>query len=191
MADRYKCFAELTANERLGIDYRICVEDRGAQLVVFAPHGGWIEPNTSEIAEAVAGLDFSFYAFEGLENRPHTDLHITSHPFDEPTAIDIVGRCHYAVAIHGRKDNGDESVWLGGRDAELRDAIGSSLRKAGFDADFNQMLPGTELTNICNRTLSRKGVQLELPRSLRRKLARDTSLRETFCEAVRCGLPST
>ncbi|WP_366936199.1 poly-gamma-glutamate hydrolase family protein [uncultured Nitratireductor sp.] len=81
MADRYKCFAELTANERLGIDYRICVEDRGAQLVVFAPHGGWIEPNTSEIAEAVAGLDFSFYAFEGLENRPHTDLHITSHRY--------------------------------------------------------------------------------------------------------------
>jgi phage replication-related protein YjqB (UPF0714/DUF867 family) len=44
--DRYRSFDELAAKERLGIDYRIRVEDRGAQFVDMAPHGGWIEPAT-------------------------------------------------------------------------------------------------------------------------------------------------
>ena len=68
MPDRYRRFADLAANECLGVDYRIRVEDRGTPFVILAPHGGWIEPGTSEIAEALAGTDLSFYAFEALKN---------------------------------------------------------------------------------------------------------------------------
>lgn len=43
---------------------------------------------------------------------PHGDFHITSHRFDEPLALDLVGRSFTAVAIHRRKDAGTATVRL-------------------------------------------------------------------------------
>lgn len=185
MTDRYRTFADLAANEKLGIDYRIRIVDRGAPFVILAPHGGWIEPGTSEIAQAIAGTDLSFYAFEAMRDGPHGDFHITSHHFDEPEAIDLVGKCKTAVAVHGRQNKGGEAVWMGVRAATLRDAISDSLRRAGFEAEPNKRLSGRDRANICNRTLSGEGVQLELLRSLRRRLASETYLMLAFCQAVR------
>lgn len=190
MMDRYRSFDELAANERLGIDYRIRIEDRGAQFVILAPHGGWIEPATSEIAEAIAADDLSFYAFESLKEGSHGDFHITSHRFDEPRAVDLVGRSWMAIAIHGRRDEGRDAVWLGGLATSLRDAIGASLRAAGFDAEVNHRLPGIDPANICNRTVSGEGVQLELRRTLRRRLMADGDLLRAFCAATRDALPA-
>jgi phage replication-related protein YjqB (UPF0714/DUF867 family) len=190
MADRYRTFDHLAANQRLGIDYRIRVVDRRTQIAILAPHGGRIEPHTSEIAETIARTDLSFYAFEALKDGPHGDFHITSHRFDEPSAIDLLGRCLTAVAIHGRRNDGTETVWLGGRAIALRDAIGASLRDAGFVADVNDKLPGVDPKNICNRTLSGVGVQLELSRSLRGRLVRNARLLLAFCNAVRNALPT-
>jgi phage replication-related protein YjqB (UPF0714/DUF867 family) len=191
MADRYRTFDDLAANERLGIDYRIRIEDRGAPFVILAPHGGRIEPGTSEIAEAIAGTDLSFYAFEALKNGAHGDFHISSHGFDEPKAIDLVGRSRTAIAIHGRRDEGRDAVWLGGRAMALRNAIGASLRDAGFETEFNERLPGLHRTNICNRTLTGEGVQLELPRSLRRRLAIEAEFLQAFCETIRDVIASS
>ncbi|MXX88289.1 MAG: replication protein [Boseongicola sp. SB0677_bin_26] len=192
MADRYKCFDELAANERPGIDYCIRAEDRGSAVVILAPHGGRIEPGTSKIAEAIAETDLSFYAFEGLRTRPHSDLHITSHQFDEPKAIELVGSSWAAVAIHGRCCDGSEAVWLGGRATDLRDAVRASLLNAGFEAEINDKLPGLSRANICNRARSGKGVQLELPLSLRDLLGTNAKFRQSFCKAVRHSiLPSS
>lgn len=191
MTDRYHTFADLAANEKLGIDYRIRVVDRGTPQVILAPHGGWIEPGTSEIAEAIAGMDLSFYAFEAMRDGPHGDYHITSHHFDEPEAIDLVGKCRIAVAVHGRQNEGREVVWMGGRATALRDVIGASLRGAGFEAETNERLPGLDRANICNRTLSGEGVQLEIPRSLRDRLVCETSLMHAFCQAVRNAIQSS
>ncbi|SHI35359.1 poly-gamma-glutamate hydrolase family protein [Wenxinia saemankumensis] len=190
MTDRYGRFADLEAASRSGVDYRIRVEDRGSPVVVIAPHGGTIEPGTARIAGALAGADVSFYAFEALEPGAHGDFHITSHRFDEPRALDLVGRSRFALAIHGRKDDGTDTVWLGGRAAELRDAIGDALRRAGFAAEPGTRLPGLHETNICNRTRSGAGVQMELPMSLRRRLATDRAGLETFVQAVRSAMQS-
>ncbi|WP_322893698.1 MULTISPECIES: poly-gamma-glutamate hydrolase family protein [unclassified Yoonia] len=188
MADRYQNFAELVADTQPDIPFRIRCDDRGSSVVIIAPHGGTIEPGTSEIAAAIAGSDLSFYAFEALQTGAHGDFHITSHRFDEPRALALVGRSLKAVAIHGRKDDGTEAVWLGGRATHLRDVIGAALRAAGFDAEVNTTLPGKHETNICNRTRSGAGVQLELPRSLRRRLTTQNDDLETFCMAIRSGL---
>lgn len=188
MADRYQNFAELSAEMQPEVDYRIRHKDRGTSVVILAPHGGTIEPETAEIADAIAGTDLSFYAFEALKPGAHGDFHITSHRFDEPDALDLVGRSSIAVAIHGRKDDGSDTVWLGGRATGLRDAIGEALRAAGFDAVPNKTLPGVHETNICNRTGSGEGVQLELPRSLRRKLADDRAFLQDFCRAIRSAI---
>ena len=185
MADRYLTFADLAANERLGIDYRIRVEDRGSPFVILAPHGGWIEPDTSKIAEEIAGTDLSFYAFEALKNGPHGGFHITSHRFDEPKAIDLVGRSRTAVAIHGRRDEGKEAVWLGGRATTL--AIRSALPCATPVSTPNPMRgfpASTQQISAIGRCPA-EGVQLELPRSLRRRLASDAGIDAAFCDAVR------
>ncbi len=191
MTDRYHAFADLAAHEKLGIDYRFRVVDLGTPQVILAPHGGWIELGTSEIAEAIAGMDLSFYAFEAMRDGPHGDYHITSHHFDEPEAIDLIGKSRIAVAVHGRQNEGREVVWMGGRATALRDVIGASLRGAGFEAEINERLPGLDRANICNRTLSGKGVQLEIPRSLRDRLVCETSLMHAFCQAVRNAIQSS
>ncbi|WP_378946272.1 poly-gamma-glutamate hydrolase family protein [Paracoccus sp. R86501] len=185
MADRFHSFEALAIAMKEGVNYRIRSKDRGTSAVILAPHGGTIEPGTSEIAEAIAGGDFSFYCFEALKTGSHGDFHITSHRFDEPRAVDLVGRSFTAVAIHGRRDDGSDAVWLGGRAVALRDAIGASLRNAGFEAQPNTTLPGLHETNICNQTRSGAGVQLELPRRLRQKLVTNRNELEKFCSAVR------
>jgi phage replication-related protein YjqB (UPF0714/DUF867 family) len=191
MADLYANFAALAAVETAGLDYTICLNDRGTDVVVIAPHGGWIEPGSSEIACAVARENHSVYLFEGLiAGRPHRDLHITSARFDEPRALSLVQAAETAVAIHGRSDAGDpDTVWMGGRATAFRNAVGAALAAAGFSMiTTGHPLPGREPRNICNRGTSRAGVQLEIPQTLRDELAGDRSQLAAFADAVRLAI---
>lgn len=188
MPDRFDSFASLAAALTEEEDFRIRCLDRGSGTVILAPHGGTIEPQTKEIAEAIAGDRHSLYIFEALKPGQHGDLHITSHRFDEPRALALLAEARQAVAVHGRRDNGRADVWLGGRDEVLRDAIGRALRAAGFAATLGDRLPGLHRRNICNRTARGRGVQLELPMCLRRSLGRDQAMLGRFARAVRRGL---
>ena len=190
MADQYSNFADLAAHERLGTDYRILVHDCGSMIAVIAPHGGRIEPGTSEIAGAVAGNDLSLYSFEGIRRgRAHGELHITSPRFDEPQALGLVAAVETAIAIHGRADTKDPAVWVGGRDLGLGDTLITCLNAAGCLARrCVGRLAGTDPTNICNRTASGAGVQLELPRSLRNNLLTDHDQMQVFAAAIRQAL---
>jgi phage replication-related protein YjqB (UPF0714/DUF867 family) len=189
MVDQYSNFAELTANERDGVDYRIRVENRGAPVAIIAPHGGRIEPGTLEIAAKIAGDTLSFYAFEALRAAgKRGSLHITSARFDEPQALELLRQAQRAVAIHGRADDGDQlTVGVGGLDTALRDEIVAALTAAGFAAAVVAQgnLAGRDSANICNRGASGAGVQLELPRTLRKELKTKPVRLAAFCDAVR------
>ncbi|MAE45219.1 MAG: replication protein, partial [Magnetovibrio sp.] len=64
----YSCFVELTAREERGVDYEICARRKATSRVsVIAPHGDGIEPETSRIAENIAGAKFSLYLFSGAQ----------------------------------------------------------------------------------------------------------------------------
>ena len=159
---------------------------------MIAPHGGYIEPGTTEIARAIAGDDLSVYSFIGLRpGRPHGDLHITSRLFDEPRCFALLARSEVAVAIHGRADIDDPLlVYLGGLDTALRDRLRETLTAAGFEARHDaQRYPGLHAMNVCNRGRSGRGVQLELPRSLRRHLTADPACLRLFSDSVRAALP--
>ena len=65
----YKSFKELADHEVEGQDYRIRIESRDPRVLIMAPHGGKIEPATAEVAEAIAGMDYSFYSFDGLKQK--------------------------------------------------------------------------------------------------------------------------
>jgi phage replication-related protein YjqB (UPF0714/DUF867 family) len=173
MADRYRDFGELSRNERAGEDYRILLRLSGTTFAVVAPHGGGIEPGTSEIADAIAGEQLSFYAFDGLKNSGNGALHITSTHFDEPMSLRLVGAAHIVITIHGEESEADgEGVFLGGLNIELARRIGGVLRVAGFAVSRHPDpdLQGTEPQNLCNRGISGRGLQLELSRTVRREM---------------------
>ena len=136
MADKYESFTELCSAETEGDDFEVVLFDLGP-LVVLAPHGGGIEPGTSEIATEVAGEDLSLYVFEGLKSRGNVDLHITSHRFDEPRCLSLLENAESALAIHGCVDRSasDSIVFVGGSDTRLRTALVEELGRAGFPAE--------------------------------------------------------
>ena len=68
---------------------------------------------------------------------------------------------------------------------DLRDAVGDSLKRAGFSASTEHHMQGKHPHNICNRGRLRAGVQIELPRSLRNAFRRDAEIRNAFVGAVR------
>lgn len=193
MVDQYHSFAALAAREREGVHYRILAVPRASPVAVLAPHGGYIEPGTSEAAHEIAGEMFSLYCFESLSLRAKGDgLHITSTRFDEPQALQLVGDAQVVIGVHGRKDGSDEaSVWVGGLHEALRDAVSAALLASGFRARSvgeGHPLAGRDPMNICNRGRAGAGVQLEIPRALRMSFEKDDARCRTFGAAVRQAL---
>lgn len=197
--DRYSNFKALKAEQTEGRDFRVRVAMREeATIAVIAPHGGAIEPGTSELAFAIAGEQLSFAIFDGTKAAQNRDLHITSTNFDEPRCTDVVARSRTAVAIHGENSQ-EATVFIGGADPMLRSHISNALEETGFTVreHENPDLQGVSRANICNRGSSKAGVQLELSHGLRSTLfeslnaagrARQTEVFHRFVDAVRQGL---
>ena len=183
--DRYRSFEELAAREREGIDYQIRSHKRPSRIAVIAPHGGKIEEHTAEIAEAIAGEHFSFYAFEGIKRGRNHDLHITSTRFDEPECVALLEGAELVVAVHGLHDASAEYVCVGGLRADVGERLLEALRESGFDAREDGER-GKHPDNLCNRP--GPGLQLEISRALREKLQDGTSEQEEFAVAVRGAL---
>jgi phage replication-related protein YjqB (UPF0714/DUF867 family) len=199
MADIYQTFGDLAESEREGRDFRVTLRSRHSRTAIVAPHGGAIEPGTSEIASAVAGEDLSFYAFEGLKPSHNSDLHITSPHFDEPRCLALIATAERVVTIHGKAGDG-EDICLGGLDAAAIERIRHELAARGFEIDDSGIpgLQGREPLNICNRGSSGAGVQLEIAHGLRRSLfatldgagrGRPTRRFGDFVAAIRAALP--
>ena len=167
--DSYANFSELASEEVEGKDYRIEVADRPlSRAVVFTPHGGGIEPGTSKIVRKAAGADLSFYLFEGIK-KPNGNgvLHVTSHHFDEPKCLELVGKASIVVAIHGCK--GPESrICIGGLDKPLKECLSNelSIEKLPVMMDCSEFLASDPM-NICNRSARQCGAQLEISPDLR------------------------
>ena len=160
-----------------------------AHTAIIAPHGGGIEPGTSELCLAVAGyhpatlpqtppagVTYDYWMFEGLRRNDNDKLHVTSTGCDDEIALSLCGGALHAVALHGfRPDPGDDTdVLVGGAtkgvDGSLRQAMLDALNDAGFTAvgvDAGGELDGDSECNIVNRTLLGMGAQLEISTPLR------------------------
>ena len=196
--DLYPSFTHLSRCEREGRDYRIRWRMGGSGVAIVAPHGGGIERGTSEVADGIAGREHGFYAFEGLKPAGNHVLHLTSNRFDEPQALGLVRGSWALITIHGAKGR-EPAVYLGGLDFELRERIAKALIGAGFLAvdDPSPTRQGRSPSNICNRCVSGRGVQLELSYGLRNTLfagldplgrSRPTSLYLRFVSTLRAVL---
>jgi phage replication-related protein YjqB (UPF0714/DUF867 family) len=182
----YSSFKELADCEVEGQDYRIRIELRDPRVLIMAPHGGRIEPATVEIGEAIAGTNYSFYAFEGLKKDGNRGLHIESHLFDEPRALKAVKKANVVITVHGQINQKEEFVMTGGLHIDLRSEMERQLEASGFlTRPPAKGLMGTDPQNICNRGKLRQGVQLEVSRKVRDLLRNDTNRLRLFGEAVR------
>jgi len=162
--DKYSCFEELTRYEN---DFVIDVCDRKSSVTILAPHGGKIEPHTTQIARLIAGDCYNYFCFNGNKERNNSDLHITSHRYDEKQAVALVEKSLTVLAVHGCTRQ-EPVLFLGGLDTDLIDRITAELATTNIAVD--QSCPaysGKHKKNICNRGLTGKGVQIECSRPLR------------------------
>jgi len=182
--DTYSCFADLKAHEEQNKDYKISISDLGSGITIIAPHGGKIEPGTSDIARKIASKRFNYYCFEGIKKGHNGRLHITSHNFDEPIAVKIISGSHIVVAIHACTGN-ERFVYLGGLDNVLKEIIANELESREIIVPKgDRRFKGLNPDNICNRGANKKGVQLEITRGLRDDLKK----RRLISEAVQAAL---
>jgi phage replication-related protein YjqB (UPF0714/DUF867 family) len=170
----------LQRNLVLGRDFRISFGDANIQKgILIAPHGGGIEPGTSEIMRAVAELSgWAWYEFAGYLQKGNKEaLHISSTEFDEPTLMALLPRASLVVAFHGADQMGAPAVYIGGRWKRGREvfteAINESLQKHGItaidataDAALEQIC-GLQASNLTNRGQRAEGIQMEFSREAR------------------------
>lgn len=170
-------YVELRTRYTKGVDYLIESKATPSDILVAAPHGGLIEPLTTETAKIIAGSIFNFYSFTGLVEDPH--MHITSHLFDEPKCVKIAKSCGTVLTVHGCSGDKEKVVYVGGLDLEKRFRIAHRLRtlKGVRISSTGHRFKGEHPDNICNRGAGNKGVQLELSSKLRedKKLLLDVS----------------
>jgi len=198
MKDTYKDFKRLSAVEKEGIDFQLFVNKTNSRIAIVAPHGGGIEPGTSEIAKSIAGEDLTCYSFEGIKNKENKKyLHIASTNFDEPKCVEICKISDNVVTVHGAKENG-ETVYVGGRNENLKHRIIEKLKDAGFDAQEDKTNhSGQDNGNICNKGVKQEGLQLEISNGLRKRMFRGlkrndrkypTEVFDNFVKSIRFAL---
>jgi phage replication-related protein YjqB (UPF0714/DUF867 family) len=187
---RYQKNSELYADPTLveGVDYARRL--RRHERFDDSPHGGGIETGTSELCLAVAGyhpatlevtppggVTYDYWMFEGLRasGAGNGQLHVTSTGCDDGAAVSLCGGALNALALHGctTKAAGlppdERTVLVGGRNDTLKRYLLEAFADEvpAIDAAGHKLLDGRERANIVNRTLLRRGGQLELTTPLR------------------------
>ena len=195
MADQFINFAKLKEEMTDGRDYRIVHEIPNSSLAaIVAPYGGKIEPHTSGLARLIAGKNFAFYAFEGMLPSGNRRLHITSHNFDEPIALNLIAKVDVVLGIHGMQDRSDNvDVCLGGLDGKLIDHLSDELQNIGINSlKSGHEFLATNRKNICNRGRFTAGGQLELSSLIRNKLFHSGGKNRlaTFVDSIRRAILS-
>lgn len=174
-------FQDIKENYREEENYRIRAVNRDGRILILGPHGGGIERGTSELVRAIAGDNLSYYLFEALmpTARESQKLHITSTQFDEPRCLELIRAFQTSLAIHGCIGK-RPMIFVGGRNDDLKKILVTGLEQKGYPVQIGTgKYAGSCPSNICNRTNTGKGVQLELSNGLRRTLFKDWRTRRS------------
>lgn len=181
VVDVYNSFEELAKNE---IEYRIENVNRNSNTSVIAIHGGGIEVGSTQLANKLAELGvYNYYSFRSSKKTNNRILHITSANFDEPICVSMVEKSDIVISLHGYAEN-ISNTYIGGLDTELGNAIKESLETAGFVVSSGRYA-GDDITNICNKCTTGKGVQLELSTALRQEMLNNNSVLSAYAQAIK------
>lgn len=202
MKDKYFRFSEIVQSRPKS--YEIFSKSFRNNFLIFTPHGGGIEPGTTEICNWFAQNGISSYAFSA-KGKQCKDLHVTSTRFDEPRLLRMLARHKNCISFHGMTDYAktkyDADIFIGGLDKLLTNKLAHALVKARFSVAIAGKFPKSPLTaynlnNITNKCSSKKGVQIELSENIRKKFfkgnlkfksgrERTTVEFEIFCRTIR------
>jgi phage replication-related protein YjqB (UPF0714/DUF867 family) len=181
----------LAAGYRRDVDFRINTGNLGrlGECLVAAPHGGGIEPGTSEIALSTAKISGrAFYVFEGIRKSQNWQLHIDSTGFNEPTFLELAARSRFVLSVHGANGDSERVVYVGGlyhrgkmlvieylsADLELEGiTVADAARVPGCAA-----IAGLSPQNLTNMGTRAQGVQLEFSDGARQILFPELYSRE-------------
>jgi len=173
MADTYKNFSEL--KKERPTSFEIDHDFQTDSILIFTPHGGGIEPGTTEICKWFNNHSYSYYSFSGV-GRKCKELHITSTQFDEPILIEMLNQHQYAISFHGMsnkmKKKYTADIFLGGLNKRLIESLKNRLCESGYSVtsciDYPEsILAATSSHNLTNKCISNKGLQIELSESIR------------------------
>ena len=149
----------------------------GTSLGLVAIHGGGIEPGTEEIARFVADHSgASLYVFAGRRATGNLPLHRPSHLMelqDRPLVKKFLNHVNVAISIHGHGRN-ERCAYVGGlhqamvqQFVEVAQAALSHYEWIFDPESIPPEIRGQNPNNIVNLPPA-QGMQLELPRDLRR-----------------------
>ena len=175
----------------LGRDFRIAFGDSKIELcLLIAPHGGGIEPGSSEIMRAVVETGgWAWYELAGFLRKGNREaLHIPSADFDEPTLRSMLPQAGFVVAFHGASESGEPIVYIGGKWKLGRQTVTASINEAFREHGIRAAdaigcgvvahLWGLDNSNITNLGKRAEGIQLEFSRGARNLLFPPDSSRE-------------
>jgi phage replication-related protein YjqB (UPF0714/DUF867 family) len=163
-------------------------------LGLLAPHGGRIEPGTEAIAQFVAErTGASLYVYAGQRPAGNRALHLHSHrlrPEARPLLLRFLAHVDAAIAIHGH-GRLPRHVYVGGLNEAMVQRFSEFVRPvlSRYDwivdpGEIPQEIRGRDPNNIVNLPPAR-GMQLELPKALRRTQAgTETGHREPVGDAL-------
>ena len=187
-----RSYAEILKSGHVaGRDFCVTFGDSKIDLcLLIAPHGGGIEPGSSEIMRAVKEVgDWAWYEFAGFLRKGNKEaLHITSTDFDEPTLKSMLPQAGFVVTFHGAEQSREPLVYVGGKWKLGRQIVTESVNAAfgehgiraadAIDSAAPVHLRGLDDSNITNRGKRTEGVQLEFSRAARNLLFPPDSARE-------------
>lgn len=170
MADKYSSLAELKSRLQEGVDFRIRTFFRQSSVTILSPHGGYIEPGTSFLAEKIADTKYNLFDFQGLQIKNASELHVTSTRFRDEQLAYLTERSDIALSVHSMGPSEEATIWLGGRNLHLKQLVLDNLSMRGFAVNPDSpRYRGESRKNITN--LPRlEGVQLELSDELLEQL---------------------
>jgi phage replication-related protein YjqB (UPF0714/DUF867 family) len=185
-------YEEILARKLMpGRDLRIEFGDAKIdQCLLIAPHGGGIEPGTSEIMRAVAMFgDWAWYDFAGFLRQGNKEsLHITSTRFNEPTLLALLPQTKFVVSFHGAGEMGQPLASVGGKWKRGREAVVEAINASSAQHGLKAVdattgstpahLRGLDDENLTNRGKSGEGVQIEFSREARNLLFPPNASRE-------------
>lgn len=156
-------FSELSHMAKANTDYRVVYKPGVRSYVIMAPHGGNIEPGSTEIAEAIAHGTYGFYTFNGLKRDPF--CYVPSTKFDEPELARVTKGYAMVIAIHVIPGT-DRIVYVGGNSNQFANQLIQALTSRGYKAEKTP-LNGSAWNryNLVNRGTS-GGVQIEISSAL-------------------------
>jgi len=148
--------------------------------LIAAPHGGGIEPGTSEIARTTAALSKrAFYVFEGtLESGNKKLLHVDSTGFTEPHITQLASQTNFLITVHGQGNRDKAIIFVGGLYRRGKDifiqCLSNDLTPLGVEViDATLSTEGEDIAGLSPRNLTntgqrREGIQLEISERARR-----------------------